>query len=239
LKFHPDKNSAPSAEAAFKSISTAFDTLSDPAKRETYDMVGHDAAEEQMRQGGGGGGGFGGFGGMHGGFRSANGMHEVSPEELFNMFFQGAGPGFRAQFGGAGGGRTHGRHRGHHQQQHRQGGDHGQTGGISMQQLFQFLPIILMLLMSFSSFSGTSQQPVYSLFPQGVMQKQRATSMPGISPDIKFYVDSSFERTYKPASEVYRKIEKQVEAEYKDTLAHKCSNEKAYKKNRQYQVNNL
>ena len=59
LKFHPDKNSAPSAEGAFKAISTAFDTLSDASKRELYDQVGHDAAEEQMRQGGGGGGGSG------------------------------------------------------------------------------------------------------------------------------------------------------------------------------------
>jgi hypothetical protein len=33
LKFHPDKNSAPSAEGAFKAISAAFDCLSDPQKR--------------------------------------------------------------------------------------------------------------------------------------------------------------------------------------------------------------
>ena len=39
LKFHPDKNSAPSAEGAFKAISTAFDTLSDASKRELYDQV--------------------------------------------------------------------------------------------------------------------------------------------------------------------------------------------------------
>lgn len=34
-----DKNSAPSAEAAFKAISTAFDTLNDLQKREIYDQV--------------------------------------------------------------------------------------------------------------------------------------------------------------------------------------------------------
>jgi hypothetical protein len=93
-----------------------------------------------------------------------------------------------------------------------------------------------MLLMSFSSFSGTSNQPVFSLYPQGVLQKARATGMHGISPDIKFYVDGNFERTYKPYSDVYRKIEKQVETEYKQSLAHKCTNEKSYRKNRIYQV---
>ena len=227
LKFHPDKNSAPSAEGAFKAISTAFDTLSDASKRETYDQVGHDAAEEHMRQGGGGGSPFGG--GMHGfrGFRHGGNVHEVSPEELFNMFFQGAGPGFRAQFGGG---------RRAHQQQHRQQQDTGGAGGVSFQSLFQFLPVILMLLMSFSSFSGTSNQPVFSLYPLGTLQTPRTTSMAGISPDIKFYVDRNFERTYKPYSDVYRKVEKQVETEYKQGLAHKCTNEKAYRKNRIYQV---
>lgn len=196
-------------------------------------QVGHDAAEEQMRQGGaGGGGGMHGFGGMHGGFRgfrSGGDMHEVSPEELFNMFFQGAGPGFRAQFGGG--------RRQHQQQQYQQQRQQANTpNGPSLQTLFQFLPVILMLLMSFSSFGGNTTQPVFSLHPQGVLQKQRATSINGVSQGIKFYVDSSFERTYKPYSEVYRKIEKQVEAEYKQSLAHKCTNEKSYRKNRMYQV---
>lgn len=238
LKFHPDKNSAPSAEGAFKAISTAFDTLSDASKRETYDQVGHDAAEEQMKQGGGGGGGGHPFGGMHGfgrGFRSQGNMHEVSPEELFNMFFNGAGPGFRAQFGGGRGSRHNTRQQQQHQQHQQQQGGAAQ-GGPSLQTLFQFLPVILMLLMSFSSFSGTSNQPVFSLHPQGTLQTARATSMAGVSPDIKFYVDKSFERTYKPYSDVYRKIEKQVEGEYKQMLAHKCTNEKSYRKNRIYQA---
>lgn len=184
-----------------------------------------------MRHGGGGGGGPG-FGGMHGfrGFRSSGDMHEVSPEELFNMFFQGAGPGFRAQFGGQR--RHHGHH--HQQQQRQQPADAAQ--GPSLQTLFQFLPVILMLLMSFSSFGGNTTQPVFSLHPQGMLQKQRTTSVAGVSPDIKFYVDSNFERTYKPYSEVYKKIEKQVEGEYKQSLAHKCTNEKSYRKNRMYQV---
>jgi DnaJ-class molecular chaperone len=51
LKFHPDKNSAPSAEAAFKAISAAFDCLSDQSKREMYDQYGHESTEEMNRTG--------------------------------------------------------------------------------------------------------------------------------------------------------------------------------------------
>mmetsp|Transcript_13795 Transcript_13795/g.22974 ORF Transcript_13795/g.22974 Transcript_13795/m.22974 type:complete len:430 (-) Transcript_13795:366-1655(-) len=240
LKYHPDKNSAPSAEAAFKAVSTAFDVLSDPSKRELYDQVGHENAEDQMRQSGGGAGG---PGGMHGfrGFRTHGNMQEVSPEELFNMFFQGAGPGFRAQFGGGrprGGGRGGGRGRG--------GGAAGaggyedaqqdQQGGSMIQNLFQFLPVLLMLLMSFSSFSGSGNQPQYSLHPQGMFQREKRTSMTGISPNIKFYVNSHFDQTYKPFSDAYRQLEKQVEADYKYALGQKCSNEKAYRNNRIYQA---
>ena len=34
MRFHPDRNAAPGAEARFKSITKAYEILSDPAKRE-------------------------------------------------------------------------------------------------------------------------------------------------------------------------------------------------------------
>lgn len=37
LKFHPDKNKSPDAEEKFKKISEAYQVLSDPQKRRTYD----------------------------------------------------------------------------------------------------------------------------------------------------------------------------------------------------------
>ena len=70
LKFHPDKNSAPSAEAAFKAISTAFDCLNDPATRETYDQCFHES-EEQLNQNQGHPDVFHGFRGQ--------GFHQSSP----------------------------------------------------------------------------------------------------------------------------------------------------------------
>jgi len=38
MRFHPDRNQAPGAEARFKSITKAYEILSDPAKREEYNQ---------------------------------------------------------------------------------------------------------------------------------------------------------------------------------------------------------
>lgn len=40
LKLHPDKNSAPHADEAFKAVGLAYATLSDPQKRHIYDRYG-------------------------------------------------------------------------------------------------------------------------------------------------------------------------------------------------------
>lgn len=40
LKYHPDKNTDPKAEDTFRSITEAYDVLSDPDKRREYDMGG-------------------------------------------------------------------------------------------------------------------------------------------------------------------------------------------------------
>jgi DnaJ-class molecular chaperone len=37
IKFHPDKNKAPSATEAFKKVSAAYSCLTDPEKRRYYD----------------------------------------------------------------------------------------------------------------------------------------------------------------------------------------------------------
>ena len=47
MRFHPDKNSSKHAEEAFKKISTAYQTLSDPNKRKTFDKYG---SEEKFRE---------------------------------------------------------------------------------------------------------------------------------------------------------------------------------------------
>ena len=105
LQLHPDKNTAPGAEEAFKKVNKAWDVLSDKSKRSTYDMFGADAAEG--RPGGGGGNPFGAGGNPFGagfgpGMGGMGGMGGIPIEEILRQF-QAQG-GFGGMGGGAGGG---------------------------------------------------------------------------------------------------------------------------------------
>lgn len=79
MEFHPDRNSAPDAEARFKLIAEAYEVLSDPPKRGAYDRYGE--------------------AGLKG---AAGGFHHVDLAEALNIFmrdFGGVG-GFESLFGG-------------------------------------------------------------------------------------------------------------------------------------------
>lgn len=81
LKFHPDKNQAPGADEAFKLVAKAFAVLGDPQKRSDYDRFGSVSDS--------GGGAFNG-GNPFAHFNRGGGA-ELSPEDLFNLFFGGGG----------------------------------------------------------------------------------------------------------------------------------------------------
>ncbi|KAJ7091418.1 hypothetical protein B0H15DRAFT_883742 [Mycena belliarum] len=156
LALHPDKNGAPGADEAFKLVSKAFQVLSDPQKRSIYDQSGSDPED---RSGGmpSSASAFQSFGQRGGGFEG-----ELSPEDLFNMFFGGGGGGgfgngFGGGFGGGpvftttfgsggfrttrmGGGGTR------QQQQQQQGGNAEQRSS-----LIQLLPILLLFAFSLLS----------------------------------------------------------------------------------------
>ena len=99
-KHHPDLNAGDKqAEARFKELSLAHDTLSDPKKREAYDRFGSDfeAAQAAAARGyAGRAGAPGGPGGPQAQYRT------VTPEEMEDLFGQDSGFGdiFGSIFGG-------------------------------------------------------------------------------------------------------------------------------------------
>ncbi len=77
-RWHPDVNQDATADARFKEINEAYQVLSDPQRRQTYDMFG------KAGLGGAGDGGFGAFSGFG---------------DIFDAFFGGSGAGAGARHG--------------------------------------------------------------------------------------------------------------------------------------------
>lgn len=100
LQYHPDRNKGKDTEAKFKEVTKAYEVLSDPQKKQTYDQLGHAAFEQGAGQGPFGGaqsgpfsytystGGDGGGGFDFGGF--------TDPFEIFEQFFGGSPFGARS-----------------------------------------------------------------------------------------------------------------------------------------------
>jgi curved DNA-binding protein CbpA len=130
LKYHPDKNNSdPRCAEAFKRITQAYDCLSNPDKRATYDRYGGEPPEQHYTH-----------------YRQAY-SDEVDPEEIFRQFFGGF-------FGGGftqGSGVYYSSFNGFHPQrrarrpQNTANGQENQNNRMG-HQFFQLLPILIIFL---------------------------------------------------------------------------------------------
>lgn len=105
LQYHPDRNKGDKqSEAKFKEVTKAYEVLSDPQKKQTYDQFGEAAFEQGGPGAGGPFGGFGQQGGQYGPFTytySQGGNFDFGgfsdPFEIFEQFFGGGNPFGRTQ----------------------------------------------------------------------------------------------------------------------------------------------
>ncbi|OLL22567.1 putative J domain-containing protein [Neolecta irregularis DAH-3] len=224
LQLHPDKNAAPRADEAFKMVSHAFQVLNNPDKRAIYDRSGMDPGAR------GASGSPSGFSNAFANARRNGGSpmftEELSPEDLFNMFF-GSGMGaFGSGFGGGAFGtpgiriQTFGRapRRQHTATQNQT--QNQENGTIS-----QVLPLLIVLLFSllsslFSgewSFGGSGpSQPAFAFHPRSPYTQMRTTPRHS----IHFYVDP---KEINSLSEFkLSQLDKTAELAYINGLKHDC-----------------
>ncbi|KAL7844411.1 hypothetical protein SRHO_G00229500 [Serrasalmus rhombeus] len=222
LRFHPDKNFAPGATDAFKAIGNAYAVLSNPEKRQQYDQYGEQSATEPA------------------GYSSAQPRHthghhrtfhrdfeaDISPEELFNIFFGGRFPtGNIHVYTNRGASYAHvyqPRRRRAYERREEEVEDNRSQNTFTA--LLQLLPVLVLVLISVVT-QLMATNPPYSLFykPSMGLVVSRETQHMG----VPYYVDKSFEKEYRGAA--LDELEKTIESDYIDYLQSSCWKEKQQK----------
>ncbi|XP_060586087.1 dnaJ homolog subfamily B member 12-like isoform X2 [Ruditapes philippinarum] len=201
LQMHPDKNKAPGATEAFKAVGNAFAVINDPAKRKKYDMFGPEEEQRSTRS--------------QREYDYSHGFEgDISPEELFNMFFGGGFPsaGVRRQ----------------HRSYSRASSRSSDEGSATL--LLQLAPILLLVILSLLS-SFFVSDPVFSLNRTDKYSAQRKTQ----HLHIPYYVKQDFTSNF--AGDL-RRIERQVEEEFISNLRQNCWRERSYKENMLWRARN-
>jgi len=193
LKFHPDKNHAPEAEEAFKKVSEAYTCLSDPNEREYYNQNGSRGNAQRAARNAA-------YAGAQGGFRE----QPMTPEELFNMFFEAQGVRRQQHFQ---------RQRHYHANGDAQQGQ-AQRGGLM--NLAHFLPLILLFLFSFMSGPST-ESTVFSLDKTDAFSIRRTTPQ-----QTPYFVNPSFARNYARDYRALAQVEAQADQLYFKKLEDEC-----------------
>ncbi|XP_069500280.1 dnaJ homolog subfamily C member 18-like [Ambystoma mexicanum] len=212
LRFHPDKNHAPGATEAFKAIGRAFAVLSNPERRRRYDEHGDDEKEAcKPAQA-----------------RAYTEPADMTPEELFNLFFGGHFPAGKAHMFSNGAASA----RPTRQQRPRQrfrtekpptrAEDNRSQSGYSV--LLQLLPVLVLVVVSVVA-QLMAHSPPYSLFQKSSVGHTipRETQALG----VPYYVDRNFKQAYRGSS--LQELERAIEKDYIDYVQTSCWKEKQQK----------
>lgn len=208
LKVHPDKNNAPGAEDAFKSVSKAFACLNDENLREKYDQYGpdesHRVAHQTSARYRGGGNGF-----------AYDEMFNA--DDIFDSFFFGT-PYASNAFQRSRYVRTQ---RTAAARQAEGGETHEKSGGLLT--LLQLLPVLALFLISLIPLSS----PVYSMEQVAPYQFQYSTR----EHQVPFFVKSQdFDRDYPQGSSSRRSVEAKVERDHMEILGYNCRRELSHRR---------
>ncbi|XP_043535061.1 dnaJ homolog subfamily B member 12a isoform X1 [Chiloscyllium plagiosum] len=209
LKFHPDKNQAPGATEAFKAIGNAYAVLSNPEKRKQYDLYGDEkqAANRHSH----------GASDYHRGFEA-----DISPEDLFNMFFGGGFPSGNVHV------YSNGRMRyTYHRPERRD--QQGDQGGLAL--FVQLMPILILILVSVISQMMVSSPP-YSLSyrPSTGHIHRRTTEVL----KVHYFVADKFAAEY--TGHNLKLVEQNVEEDFIANLRNNCWKEKQQKEGLLYRA---
>lgn len=206
LKFHPDKNHAPGATEAFKAIGNAYAVLSNAEKRRHYDQYGEESAQPSARHRH-----------HHREFEA-----DISPEDLFNMFFGGGFPTSNVHV--YRNGRMHFGHHNTHERREQQ-----RDGGLAL--FVQLMPILILIIVSALSQLMVTQPP-YSLSYRpsaGHIHKRHTASL-----KVPFYVGERFSEEFSGNS--LKSVERSVEEDYISNLRNNCWKEKQQKEGLLYRA---
>ncbi|XP_027560904.1 dnaJ homolog subfamily C member 18 [Neopelma chrysocephalum] len=213
LKFHPDKNRAPGATEAFKAIGNAFAVLSNPEKRLRYDELGSDQEHVSTGQA-----------------RHYNYYTEfeadITPEEIFNVFFGGHFPtGNIHMFSNVARDahyypRRHRTERAWTQEQEEE--DNRPQNSYSA--FIQLMPVFIIIVVSVIT-QLMATNPPYSLFYKSSIGHVIIRETENLQ--VPYYVDRNFEKNYQGAE--LQELEKTVEKDYIDYIQTSCWKEKQQK----------
>ncbi|XP_067285572.1 dnaJ homolog subfamily B member 12b [Pseudorasbora parva] len=202
LKFHPDKNHAPGATEAFKAIGNAYAVLSNVEKRRQYDQFGEERSRSSQNN------------------NNTQFEADISPEDLFNMFFGGGFPSSNVHM------YSNGRMRFNQNQ-----GERGVHRGGGLALLMQLMPILILVIVSALSQMMVTNPP-YSLSfrPSAGHTHKRLTENLGVA----YYVSERFSQDFKGLS--LKQLEVSVEDDYISNLRNNCWKEKQQKEGLLYRA---